>query len=112
MPPATVIYGSEAANGVVVVETKAPVPGKLRFTYNGNYKLEWSDLSVYDLMNAEEKLRVEELAGYYQSMDDMGLQSYYNKIKQECVERGEHVLVGRAGADCFCTSSRTDGRGG
>lgn len=56
---ATVIYGSEAANGVVVVETKAPVPGKLRFTYNGNYKLEWSDLSVYDLMNAEEKLRVE-----------------------------------------------------
>ena len=80
---ATVIYGSEAANGVVVVETKAPVPGKLRFTYNGNYKLEWSDLSVYDLMNAEEKLRVEELAGYYQSMDDMGLQSYYNKIKQD-----------------------------
>ena len=38
---ATVIYGSEAANGVVVVETKAPVPGKLRFTYNGNYGLEW-----------------------------------------------------------------------
>ena len=27
---ATVIYGSEAANGVVVVETKAPVSGKLR----------------------------------------------------------------------------------
>ena len=58
---ATVIYGSEAANGVVVVETKAPVPGKLRFTYNGNYGLEWPDLSVYDLMNAGEKLRVEEL---------------------------------------------------
>ena len=37
---ATVIYGSEAANGVVVVETKAPVSGKLRFTYNGNYELE------------------------------------------------------------------------
>ena len=44
---ATVIYGSEAANGVVVVETKAPAPGKLRFTYNGNYKLEIPDLSVY-----------------------------------------------------------------
>ena len=37
---ATVIYGSEAANGVVVVETKAPAPGKLRFTYNGNYELQ------------------------------------------------------------------------
>ena len=56
---ATVIYGSEAANGVVVVETKAPAPGKLRFTYNGNYELQWPDLSVYDLMNAEEKLRIE-----------------------------------------------------
>ncbi len=33
---ATVIYGSDAANGVVVVETRAPETGKLRFTYNGN----------------------------------------------------------------------------
>ena len=80
---ATVIYGSEAANGVVVVETKAPEPGKLRFTYNGNYGLEWPDLSVYDLMNAEEKLRIEELAGYYDNKDDVGLQYYYNKLKQE-----------------------------
>ena len=64
---------------MVVVETKAPVSGKLRFTYNGNYELEWPDLSVYDLMNAEEKLRIEELAGYYQSKDNIGLQSYYNK---------------------------------
>lgn len=80
---ATVIYGSEAANGVVVVETKAPVPGKLRFTYNGNYALEWPDLSVYDLMNAEEKLRVEELAGYYDRKDDVGLMNYHNRIKQE-----------------------------
>lgn len=80
---ATVIYGSEAANGVVVVETKAPEPGKLRFTYNGNYGLEWSDLSVYDLMNAEEKLRIEELAGYYSNKDDVGLQYYYNNLKQE-----------------------------
>ena len=78
---ATVIYGSEAANGVVVVETKAPQPGKLRFTYNGNYGLEWPDLSVYDLMNAKEKLKVEELAGFYRNQDDLGLQEYYNKLK-------------------------------
>ncbi len=80
---ATVIYGSEAANGVVVVETKAPVSGKLRFTYNGNYELEWPDLSVYDLMNAEEKLRIEELAGYYDNKNDVNLRNYYNRIKQE-----------------------------
>ena len=80
---ATVIYGSEAANGVVVVETKAPAPGKLRFTYNGNYELQWPDLSVYDLMNAEEKLRIEEMAGYYSNKDDLGLMNYYNNLRQE-----------------------------
>lgn len=84
---ATVIYGSEAANGVVVVETKAPAPGKLRFTYNGNYELEWPDLSVYDLMNAEEKLKIEELAGYYDNKNDIGLMYYYNNIREE-VMRG------------------------
>ena len=80
---ATVIYGSEAANGVVVVETRAPAPGKLRFTYNGNFELEWPDLSVYDLMNAEEKLKIEELAGYYDEKDNMGLMNYYNNLRQE-----------------------------
>lgn len=84
---ATVIYGAEAANGVVVVETKAPAPGKLRFTYNGNYELEWPDLSVYDLMNAEEKLLVEEKAGFYDYKDDLGLMNYYNNLRQE-VMRG------------------------
>lgn len=83
---ATVIYGSEAANGVVVVETKAPAPGKLRFTYNGNYELEWPDLSVYDLMNAEEKLQVEELAGYYRSKDLVELQNYYTHLKSEVMK--------------------------
>ena len=80
---ATVIYGSEAANGVVVVETKAPKAGKLRFSYNGNYKLEWPELSVYDLMDAKEKLEIEERAGYYDYKDDLGLQRYHNKIQQE-----------------------------
>ena len=35
---AMVVYGSRASNGVVVVETKAPEKGKLRFSYSGNYK--------------------------------------------------------------------------
>ncbi len=80
---ATVIYGSQAANGVVVIETKAPVAGTLRFTYNGSYKLEMPDLSVYNLLNAEEKLRIEELAGYYNDKNNYGLQNYYNFIQQE-----------------------------
>lgn len=80
---ATVIYGSEAANGVVVVETKAPQAGKLRFTYNGNYKLEVPDLSVYHLTNAGEKLRIEEMAGYYDGKSNIDLMRYYAHLKQE-----------------------------
>nr|WP_306443727.1 SusC/RagA family TonB-linked outer membrane protein [Odoribacter splanchnicus] len=80
---ATVIYGSEAANGVVVVETKAPKAGKLQFSYNGNYKLEWADLSVYNLLNAREKLQIEELAGYYDNKDQLGLQHLYNRLQKE-----------------------------
>lgn len=62
---AMAIYGSQASNGVVVVETKAPAAGKLRVTYNGNYKIEYPDLTDYDLLNAAEKLELERRAGYY-----------------------------------------------
>lgn len=66
------IYGSKAANGVVVVETKKPEAGKLRFSYSGNYQLAWADLSDYNLMNAGEKLEFERLAGHYGALDDDG----------------------------------------
>ena len=36
----TAIYGAKAANGVVVVETKKPEAGRLRFNYNGNFGVE------------------------------------------------------------------------
>ena len=84
----TAIYGSKAANGVVVVETKKPEAGKLRFTYNGNYNLSWADLSDYNLMNAAEKLQFEKLSGYYGSLDangeildDLNRATYYNRYK-------------------------------
>lgn len=62
---AMVIYGSQASNGVVVVETKAPAAGKLRVTYNGNYKVEWPDLTDYHLLNSSDKLELERRAGFY-----------------------------------------------
>lgn len=62
----TAIYGSKAANGVVVVETKRPEKGQLRLSYNGNFNISMPDLSSYNLMNAEEKLQFEQLAGRYQ----------------------------------------------
>ena len=42
---ATAIYVSKAANGVIVIETKSPLPGDLRITYAGNIRLELPDLS-------------------------------------------------------------------
>lgn len=66
------IYGSKAANGVIVVETKKPEAGKLRFTYNGNYGISWADLSDYNLMNAGEKMLFEKLSGVYGPLDADG----------------------------------------
>ena len=62
---ATVIYGSRAANGVVVVETKAPEMGELRVSYSFSGDFNFADLSDYNLMNAAEKLEYERLAGLY-----------------------------------------------
>lgn len=69
---ATALYGSRAANGVVVMESKAPQEGKLRVTYNLNVGMELPDLSAYNLMNASEKLAAEVAAGLYSMNPDPG----------------------------------------
>ena len=66
------LYGSKAANGVVVVETKKPEAGRLRFSYNGNFKVEFADLRDYNLMNSKEKLEFERLAGHFGILDENG----------------------------------------
>ena len=90
---ATAIYGSRAANGVVVIETVLPKAGKLQLSYNGSANFEIADLSDYNLMNAREKLAFEKLAGRYGPLDangeiiDEGYQStYYQRLAE--VEKG------------------------
>lgn len=86
----TAIYGAKAANGVVVVETKSPEPGKLRVSYSGNFDISFADLSDYNLMNAREKLEFERLAGRFDSnlvASEGMLQQRYNDLLAE-VERG------------------------
>lgn len=61
----TAIYGSKAANGVVVIETKAPARGRLQVSYKGDFSISFADLTDYNLMNASEKLEFETLAGVY-----------------------------------------------
>ena len=81
----TAIYGSKASNGVVVVETIRPKSGKLNLAYNGNANVSWADLSSYNLMDASEKLRFENLVGRYDASNDVVKdvelkKSYYDKL--------------------------------
>ena len=62
---ATILYGSRASNGVIVIETTAPKAGKLRVTYDFKPTIAIVDLTDYDLMNAREKLQYEKEAGLY-----------------------------------------------
>ena len=59
---ATALYGSRAANGVVVITTVTPQVGKLNVSYNFVADVTMPDLSDYNLMNAREKLETERLA--------------------------------------------------
>ncbi|MBQ9222446.1 MAG: SusC/RagA family TonB-linked outer membrane protein [Prevotella sp.] len=61
----TAIYGSKAANGVVVVETVKPKAGQLQVSYTGNFNVTVPDLSSYNMMDATEKTEFERLAGKY-----------------------------------------------
>lgn len=78
----TAIYGSKAANGVVVVETVQPKAGKLRLSYNGNFVLTMPDLSDYNLMNAAEKLEFEKLAGYYGNVYGLSMEQYNSNLTE------------------------------
>ena len=76
---ATAMYGSRAANGVVVITTKPLPAGRLNVTYSGNFT-----------MNAREKLEAERLAGYYDTDDPSQiatkLKEYNGKLQN--IERG------------------------
>ncbi|SFF88009.1 TonB-linked outer membrane protein, SusC/RagA family [Prevotella sp. KH2C16] len=87
---ATALYGSRAANGVIVVTTVAPKAGEIRIDYNTTMELTFPDLSDYNLANAAEKLQVEKDAGIYIGTFDVAtidLERQYNKKLNE-VRRG------------------------
>ena len=88
----TAIYGSKAANGVVVIETVKPEKGRLRLSYKGDFSVTMADLTDYNLMNASEKLRFEELSGVYtdltgNSLEQLRLDNLHNERQKE-VARG------------------------
>jgi TonB-linked SusC/RagA family outer membrane protein len=87
---ATATYGSRGANGIVVITSRRPLPGRLRVSYRGGVNVEAPDFSSYNLMSAREKLEYEEKAGLYNStmnMSNQTLKELYDRRKIE-VERG------------------------
>ena len=62
---ATAVYGSRAANGVLVITTKAPQEGRLQVNYSYDGTISAPDLRDYHVLNAAEKLEYERLAGLY-----------------------------------------------
>lgn len=87
---AKALYGSKAANGVIVIETKKLRGNEQRVTYNGGLTLEFPDLSSYNLCNSLEKLEAERLAGVYDDDMDMSNQvqlwQLYNSRKELALE--------------------------
>ena len=78
---ATAMYGSRAANGVIVITTRAPKPGEVTISYNFTGTLSMPDLSDYNLANAREKLEIEKLAGLY-DYDPIDPSDYYYTLNE------------------------------
>jgi len=82
---ATAIYGSRAANGVMVITTKMPKEGRLQLTYTHESNVNTPDLTGYSLLHASDKLAYEKLAGLYdpviqqRSKEELD-EKYYNKL--------------------------------
>jgi TonB-linked SusC/RagA family outer membrane protein len=84
---ATTAYGSKAANGVIVVETKQPVAGRTQVSYAINMSVDIADLTSYHLMDAKSLLEAQRLAGVYSDpnnhFNDVGLKQWYDYRLQQ-----------------------------
>lgn len=89
------LYGSKAANGVIVIETTRIASDRPLITYNTSVDVELPDLTSYNLTNAREKLEAEILDGFYNAWtgsssapeEDVLLKQLYNQ-RRKLVEEG------------------------
>ena len=79
------IYGSRAANGVIVVKTIQPKSGELQISYSMDLDFNLPDLSSYDLLNAKENLQLINRLGLYRNNDGT-LAPGYNEIARWVAE--------------------------
>ena len=86
---ATALYGSKAANGVIVITRKPIQESTVRVQYNFTGNLQFPVLSDYNVLNASEKLEYERLAGLYDaqgainSVTGLPLQYEYDELYNE-----------------------------
>lgn len=94
---ATALYGSRAANGVVIIKTVAPKAGRVNVSYNFVADVTMPDLSDYNLMNAAEKLEAERVALCYVPEKEENSSTYwqeYHKFQNEYNAKMVNVLNG------------------
>ena len=76
---AKALYGANAANGVIVVQTKRSQGVELIVSYRGSVDIEMPDLTSYNLTNSLEKLQVEMNGGIYEQ--NVNLPSYLSNMQ-------------------------------
>jgi TonB-linked SusC/RagA family outer membrane protein len=94
---ATALYGSKAANGVIVITRKPIEVSSLRVQYNFTGDLQFPMLGSYNVLNAADKLKYEQLAGLYDAGSAInsttGLPSQYD-LDNLYNERYKRVAAG------------------
>lgn len=106
---ATALYGSKAANGVIVITRKPITESTLHVQYNFTGNLQFPVLSDYNVLNAVEKLEYERLAGLYNagntinSETGLPLQYDYDQLYNE---RYKAVMAGQQ-SDWLSQPART-----
>jgi TonB-linked SusC/RagA family outer membrane protein len=91
---ATAVYGSRAANGVMVITTKAPIAGKLQLSYNYELTFNGPNLSDYHVLNARQKIEYEQLAGLYKAGAGTGGNTQQEALDAQLFTRLKNVASG------------------
>lgn len=90
---ATALYGSKAANGVIVITRKPLAEGTLRAQYNFTGNLQTPIFRDYNVLNAADKLKYEQMAGLYDASGNLEeqykLDELYNQ-RYKAVKAGQN----------------------
>lgn len=106
---ATALYGSKAANGVIVISRKPILESTVRVQYNFTGNVQFPVLGDYNVLSAAEKLEYERLAGLYDAKGEMNsetglpLQYDYDELYNQ---RYKQIAAGQS-SDWLSQPART-----